>query len=182
MCSASIHRKIWDCGKSLVIDPLSKCEPTLIDSRGHHDTREAAYAINLYIENPLNLELHPYFVSDDGRRPLTILELGSGTGIVVATIAEILDKSRGDLVVATDLPEVCPLLIENLQLYTHCQKNRSPTDHIALVRPLAWGNAEHANAIASELASMSTESHRRHLTHVVCSDLVRILWSMRRTA
>jgi hypothetical protein len=174
MCSASIHRKIWDCGKSLVIDPLFKRESTLTDSRGHHDTREAAYAINLYIENPLNLELHPYFVSDDGRRPLTILELGSGTGIVVAKIAEILDKSRGDLVVATDLPEVCPLLIDNLQL-------RSPTDHIVLVRPLAWGNTEHANTITSELASMSTESHRGYLTHVVCSDLVRILWSMRRT-
>jgi hypothetical protein len=146
---------------------------------GRH-IREAAYAINLYIENPLNLELYPCFISEGGRRPLTVLELGSGTGIVAAKIAEILDQSRSDLVVATDLPDVCPLLTDNLRLSPRCQENGSPTDHPVLVRPLAWGNAEHAVTIASELASMSIENHHRHLTHIVCSDLVCVLWSMQR--
>lgn len=135
--------------------------------------------MNLYIENPLNLELHPCFLPEGGRRPLTILELGSGTGIVAAKIAEILrvDKPGGDLIIATDLPEVCPLLTENLRLFPHCLENQTASDRV-LVRPLTWGNAEHAIAVVSEIASMSIENSPRYLTHIVCSDLVCILWTM----
>jgi len=40
---------------------------------------------------------------------------------------------------------------------------------MVLVRPLAWGNPQHAFAIASELL------RGQYLTHILCSDLVRAI-------
>jgi hypothetical protein len=119
----------------------------------------------MYLDNPMGYEFHPHFMSDEG--PLTILELGSGMGIVASKIADKFAQVGRDLVVATDLPEVCPLLEINLR--RHLSHSRS--DGVVLVRPLAWGDFTHALRIASELSSLD----RPHaLTHIVCSDLVSI--------
>lgn len=124
---------------------------------------------------------------EDAPKPLTILELGSGTGIIIAKLAEILsDRDANDVpvgwfqislsscllnphtdgvLIATDLGNVCPLLDENLL----ASANRSGRiDHPGpriLVRPLEWGNPSHTLKIFSELGS-------RSLTHIICSDLV----------
>lgn len=65
-----------------------------------------------------------------------------------------------DLIIATDLENVCPLLQENLV-------GSAPSSASAkvLVRPLAWGNQSHTDDILRELS-------QRQLTHIICSDLV----------
>ncbi|KAI9568202.1 hypothetical protein HD554DRAFT_2205118 [Boletus coccyginus] len=97
---------------------------------------EAAYALCAYVD-PV----------DDS---LGVIELGSGTGVVAASVARAIRRAvmPGGFVIATDLPDVCPLLA------TEPRK-----------QPLAWGNLVHATSIASEFGS-------RRLTHIVCSDLV----------
>ncbi|KAA1477186.1 hypothetical protein DENSPDRAFT_786231 [Dentipellis sp. KUC8613] len=125
---------------------------------------EAAYAMLRYLDPP---DPHPEFdppfdpscgaspeTSTGSDTPLTILELGAGTGIVGFALARRLHAR--DMVVVTDLPEVCPLLEDGRQ--------RTLT---VRVRPLAWGNEGHARAIMEELRRAG-----RRLTHVVCSDLV----------
>ena len=122
--------------------------------------------------------LPPQTAQDDidmsiGTTSITALELGSGTGFIAARVAEWLRPDL-DLLVATDLPDVCPLLETNLR--------HSPT---VRVRPLAWGNAAHAQAISEELGLLnvnqalphaSTGGPARHRyrvpTHILCSDLV----------
>jgi Lysine methyltransferase len=114
------------------------------------------------VENPIPLEFDPPFAIPFNR-PLTILELGSGTGIVGSRIAAKFTEPGKDLLIVTDLPDVCPLLTANLG-------HQLQRDGI-FVRPLTWGNLEHAVRIASELLSVDGRDPRR-LTHVVCSDLV----------
>ncbi|EPT01661.1 hypothetical protein FOMPIDRAFT_1119905 [Fomitopsis schrenkii] len=87
---------------------------------------------------------------------LAILELGSGTGLIAARIASYLRDGR-DVVVATDLPEVCELLKKNLLDYSAVK-----------VHPLSWGSNQEGLAIASTLGLGSA----CHLTHIICSDLV----------
>ncbi|KAI0749661.1 hypothetical protein C8Q80DRAFT_1163279 [Daedaleopsis nitida] len=96
----------------------------------------------------------------DEQRPITVLELGSGTGFVATRVAEWLRPDL-DLLVATDLPDVCPMLDTNLR---SCAA--------AKVRALPWGSREHASAILEELGSMPPSGRARQLTHVLCSDLV----------
>ncbi|RPD60194.1 hypothetical protein L226DRAFT_535122 [Lentinus tigrinus ALCF2SS1-7] len=90
--------------------------------------------------------------------PITAVELGSGTGFVAARVAGWMRPDL-DLLVATDLPEVCPLLEANLH---SCPAVR--------VRALAWGSREHASAILQELGLLPPKGRR--LTHVLCSDLI----------
>ncbi|KXN91651.1 hypothetical protein AN958_12503 [Leucoagaricus sp. SymC.cos] len=118
---------------------------------------EAAYATLLYVNPPQNIDFLPPFLSSP--TPRTMIELGSGTGMVAAAIAGVIDQ-RTDLVIATDLPEVCPLLESNL--YASLKQT-------ALVRPLTWGDDSAAHGLASELFC---GSHARMLTHIICSDLV----------
>ena len=52
-------------------------------------SREAAYLLIRYIEDPPDVIFDPPFLTEDEiSQPLTILELGSGTGIVAAFCAE----------------------------------------------------------------------------------------------
>lgn len=138
-------------------------------------TREAAYFMNAYIAGAPNTVFDPPFLTPHGEaRPLMVLELGSGTGIVSAQCAE---RLAGALctIVATDLPEVCPLLEKNLSKYgTSAPEGLSR--HGLLVRPLAWGNYEHAQTIFKELwdRQFFADSGPALLTHVICSDLVRV--------
>ncbi|KAK1236368.1 hypothetical protein PQX77_000401 [Marasmius sp. AFHP31] len=120
---------------------------------------EAAYAIRAYLDPPPGRVYDPPFPTTVrlDKLQLTMIELGSGAGIVGSTLAPALAEE--DLFVLTDLAEVCPLLESNV---------RSTASDVQMlhVRPLAWGNAEDANAIARELLCGRT------LTHILCSDLV----------
>lgn len=90
----------------------------------------------------------------------TGVELGSGTGFVAARVAEWMHPDR-DLLIATDLPDVCEMLEVNLRA---CPTVR--------VRPLAWGSREDVHTIGDELGLLGCTPSRRQLTHVLCSDLV----------
>ncbi|KAK2460957.1 hypothetical protein APHAL10511_007427 [Amanita phalloides] len=118
---------------------------------------EAAYALSLYVQPAVDLEFDPPFISSCDHQPVSVIELGSGSGLVAAAIARKLD-SPNNLLVATDLPEVCQLLRANL---------RREAGPLLVVRPLAWGNIQHATNIASEFLNGD-----RILTHIICSDLV----------
>ncbi|KAJ6576651.1 putative methyltransferase-domain-containing protein [Mycena vulgaris] len=124
---------------------------------------EAAYALNSYIQPPIGHVFDPpLFPEPNARKQLKVIELGSGTGIVAATMATLL-RTR-DIMFVTDLPEVCPLLEHNLQAYLHASGGP------ILVRPLSWGNSQHAVDIAEELSELAQDAP--HLTHILCSDLV----------
>jgi hypothetical protein len=59
----------------------------------------------LYVQPAADLEFDPPFISSSDRKPVFMIELGSGAGLVAAAIADRLD-SPDDLLIATDLPEV----------------------------------------------------------------------------
>ncbi|KAI3601023.1 tumor-related protein [Moniliophthora roreri] len=121
---------------------------------------EAAYALKIYSDPPPNIHFDPPFPNSDVRNTmnLTIIELGSGSGLVGGNIARSL-KAR-DMIILTDLPEVCPLLMENV-------RQQQINSEILLIRPLAWGNVEHMSNIQQEVVES-----RGGLTHILCSDLV----------
>lgn len=121
--------------------------------------REAAYILNEYM-NPLkNMQFDPPFsISDKRSLPRLVVELGSGTGTTAYGLSQLLDMDSGDVLVATDLEEVCPLLLDNLKPYTQ------PHGPVT-IRPLRWGSQLHAERIL-------TEFRDRGLTDIICSDLV----------
>lgn len=108
-----------------------------------------------------------------------VLELGSGTGYVGLKLAQVLDAQgqrcqRTPMVILTDLPEVCPLLEENLN------NERIVWEENDMVRvdvlPLPWGDARAASALSQSLCAGSADNvnGRQCLTHIICSDLVSI--------
>lgn len=116
--------------------------------------------------------------------PNTILELGSGTGYVGLKLPEKLPL-RGksdDLLILSDLVDVCPLLEENLRLRR--QESAMPmqiSDMDIKIAPLPWGETDECrktlhflNSYQSSKASGSPEKVQRHLTHIICSDLVSL--------
>ena len=71
--------------------------------------REAAYALSAYVSPPSDWKFEPPFISDAARiHPVTMIELGSGSGLVASGIIKTLEPR--DLFIATDLPEVCKKL------------------------------------------------------------------------
>ena len=140
--------------------------------------REAAYLLNTYIEGLRDLLFDPPFLTeDDLSSPPTLLELGSGTGIVAETCAARLADFDGALIVATDLPEVCPLLDQNL--HQRIAGSSRPSAPKVLVRSLTWGSALEARYMATQLGYLPSSQRTistspQHLTHVICSDLVRL--------
>ncbi|KAF9267940.1 hypothetical protein L218DRAFT_654010 [Marasmius fiardii PR-910] len=120
---------------------------------------EAAYAINLYLDPPPGYLFDPSFpnVHEHQRQEFTMIELGSGSGLVGTNIAR--SMTEKDVLILTDLPEVCPLLESNI-------KNAICNPEWVHVRPLTWGNTNDAIAITHELL------RGRGLTHILCSDLV----------
>lgn len=138
-------------------------------------TWEAAYVLRQYLSSrdaqafePSN----PLLRASSG--PRTIIELGSGTGYAGLALARAPVLLRSDVLVLTDLPEVCPLLGRNLM--NARQQSRAPQmpakGKIALplqadvrVMSLPWGDLEAAHDAKRGLQG-------RHLTHIVASDLV----------
>ncbi|KAI0649007.1 hypothetical protein C8Q79DRAFT_486816 [Trametes meyenii] len=127
---------------------------------------EASHAMLAYLDPSSSLEFDPppptlAPARIDGT-PIAAIELGSGTGFVAARVADSL-RPECDLLIATDLPEVCPML----EMHLHA----SPA---LWVRPLAWGSRDDVQAIARDLglAGDGGGSFQRHLTHVLCSDLI----------
>ena len=133
--------------------------------------REASHALKSYIQGSSDLEFDPPFLQDGLVQPV-FLELGSGMGVVASTICEHLAQT-GFLLFVTDLPDVCPLLEKNLANLIRRPivppSSNGPVGSV-FVRPLAWGNKEHALQISNELSRLSI--HDPYLTHIVCSDLV----------
>ncbi|KAI0326410.1 hypothetical protein GY45DRAFT_1328936 [Cubamyces sp. BRFM 1775] len=123
---------------------------------------EASHAMLAYLDptSPLEFDPPPPTFASTARRPITAIELGSGTGFVAASVAEWL-RPESDLLIATDLPDVCTLLEMNLRA--------SPA---VWVRPLAWGSEEHVRSISDQLGLLKPEPHARRLTHILCSDLI----------
>ncbi|KAI0052248.1 hypothetical protein FA95DRAFT_1376095 [Auriscalpium vulgare] len=131
---------------------------------------EAAYLMLLYLNPAPAYEFSPPPFLLDYASPITAIELGAGTGIVGLALAERLAVlgRQGDGVVLTDLPEVCPLLEENSRLHGEKAAVRGAE---VVVKPLAWGSQEHAEAMADGMRFGEHEG-ARPLTHIVCSDLV----------
>ena len=144
--------------------------------RSERITREAAYLMTNYITNPSNWEFDPPFVEERAAgRKRVFLELGSGTGIVAAKIAQTAALPGRDLVIATDLPEVCTLLKRNLLIEREGSSvGRQLSDKVVLIRPLPWGSYDHAMKIAQEIRLINDPSDRKDvcITHIICSDLV----------
>lgn len=133
--------------------------------------------VNSMSVDACDLEFDPPFLEGRGwdGHP-TLIELGSGTGIVAAQIARMF---LGDgIIIATDLPDVCPLLERNLHARTGSPDSRKSGCDNLFVRPLAWGNIKHAALIEQEFglrrdaSSMGDAPSSNTLTHVICSDLV----------
>ncbi|KAI0319528.1 putative methyltransferase-domain-containing protein [Amylostereum chailletii] len=135
---------------------------------------EAAYVMLLYLSGPPTSVFDPPFAGTEGELG-TVLELGAGTGVVGLGLAERLagaGRGSGEIgVVLTDLPEVCALLEENASGLG--QAARAMVE----VMPLAWGDAGHADEVVRRLSlgvglEGKAQEPRRHLTHIICSDLV----------
>ncbi|KAI0077075.1 hypothetical protein K474DRAFT_1684499 [Panus rudis PR-1116 ss-1] len=132
---------------------------------------EAAYTMQKYLLNVPQLEFDPLFLPpEDQERDLKILELGSGTGIIVALLAQVL-AGRQDIVIASDLPEVCSLLEKNLAEYLANQSHSRPLQPRVEVCPLAWGNSDHVEQLLERLRAFSKDV-AYFITHIICSDLV----------
>lgn len=144
--------------------------------------REAAYLFVKYLRPPGSLDGidfdPPCPLFDPARRaaePLTVLELGSGVGVVGLTCAQALHENRRqglmqaqenpgieyDAVVLTDLENVVDLMKRNAH---------SAGVPGVQVKALPWGSQRHARQILDELASSSSKG--RKLDYVLCSDLV----------
>jgi hypothetical protein len=117
-------------------------------------------------------DFDPAFLDKKSQSMNTILELGAGTGIVTSGIVETVATCEQDVVISTDLPEVCPLLEANLR---ETLNRTGPRCCTVRVRPLTWGNPHHATEIGKEIGlaiSAMDSDEPRYLTHIVCSDLV----------
>jgi hypothetical protein len=131
-------------------------------------SREAAQLLVDYIElqDDDTREFDPpCSLASSSKSSYTVIELGSGTGYVGLKIVKGL-RGRGrsnDLMVLTDLPDVCPLLERNLAISR--QKYGIAN---TMVAPLSWGNYEQAVTLLKH----PQISGGRNVTHIVCSDLV----------
>ncbi|EIW57675.1 uncharacterized protein TRAVEDRAFT_126360 [Trametes versicolor FP-101664 SS1] len=123
----------------------------------------ASHAMLAYLDPQSPLEFDPpppTSSTSPGGLPPTTTKFTGGTGFVATRVAEWMHPDR-DLLIGTDLPDVCEMLETNLHA---CPAVR--------VRPLAWGSREHVSSIADELGLSVGRPSPRQLTHVLCSDLI----------
>jgi len=119
---------------------------------------EASFYLANYLQNPLAWDPPCSLIRSPPSR--TVMELGSGSGFVANLLLDLLRSTNScghpDLLILTDLDDVCTLL----------RKNVHPDSIDLRIRPLNWGDVAAAtNLIADELGD-------RHLSHIVCCDLV----------
>ncbi len=72
----------------------------------------------LYMQPPNNIEFDPPFIEAERKGTSTeysMLELGSGTGLVASSLLKLLDPRRDHLIV-TDLPEVILFFVYKMSL------------------------------------------------------------------
>lgn len=140
-----------------------------------------------YLRQPENISSMfdpPCAIFEDLKRPLCIIELGSGTGYVGINLFKnllLLNRSYDDIVVLTDLPDVCSLLKDNarneIQKWPSIAKSANSKLNNLIVQPLPWGTKEAAFTLADVLG-LTLESgqpdgdKQKFVTHVICSDLV----------
>ncbi|KAJ3778089.1 putative methyltransferase-domain-containing protein [Lentinula raphanica] len=132
---------------------------------------EAAYILKIYLDPPVNLSFDPpspYEIRSS--ESIRAIELGSGSGMIGISIAPCLKSHLHDLLVLTDLPEVCPLLESNVK--DAFGDSGSSLHDLIHVRPLAWGNVEHVQNIESDLMAGQYSCGMGPFTHILCSDLV----------
>ncbi|KAI9088940.1 hypothetical protein K1719_029219 [Acacia pycnantha] len=123
---------------------------------------------------PLTSTLSVFSV-DANRRPLNILELGSGTGIVGIVAAITL----GANVTATDLPHVVP----NIQFNANANAGVLASDGgVVNVAPLRWGHADDVEVIGRDfdLILASDVVYHDHLYEPLLQTLSMLLLGDRR--
>lgn len=145
-------------------------------------SREASYAMAIFIDPPVNLEFEPQCSISQCYG--AVVELGAGTGFLGFKLARILSLRQLSLpapskrLILTDLEAVCPLLEQNRQK-VGLKTNLPGVDLV--IRPLEWGNMDHAYRLAVERSPKGVPSADA-LSHIVCSDVVSRCPSLRKSA
>ncbi|KAG8785373.1 hypothetical protein FRC12_017683 [Ceratobasidium sp. 428] len=147
---------------------------------------EAAYALAAYTIPPtsiidqqtdaeqlsrLNFDPQCSLFYEIEARPITVVEVGSGTGYAGIHIAHQFAMLRRRKricsapinVVLTDLENVVPLLQQGIREHEDVMSSGVRLE----ARALEWGNSEHLLALAEYLNNLGTP-----VTHILCSDLV----------
>jgi len=131
---------------------------------------EAAYTMISFIRPPDTSEFDPPFLDAiRSQAQCSIIELGSGSGLVASLAAGMLQPGK-DLFIATDLPEVCALLEHNL-FSSSAPEAGDLKKFPVVVRALPWGDRTEAISLGSAFFGKEN-STSRNLTHVICSDLI----------
>ena len=126
-----VIRQLPSQGLSFQLWPAATTLVTLLDQLRSHPTN-----------SPLSPILSALSNGQD-HRPLRILELGSGTGLVGIVAAATLSAN----VTVTDLPHVIPNLQFNVQMNSHIWGPHGGTVEVA---PLRWGEADDVELIGRE--------------------------------
>lgn len=124
--------------------------------------REASYLLQQYLDRNCAISFDPpcSIHSSQSQHPLTILELGSGTGYTGLNLFRQLGQD--DLVILSDLPEAVPLMVQGLERWKDLSSTVDGAE--VWVRALAWGQCQER--------SLGEEIGERRLTHVVASDVI----------
>ncbi|KIO34394.1 hypothetical protein M407DRAFT_16920 [Tulasnella calospora MUT 4182] len=124
---------------------------------------EAAYILPHYFRSNISdnddMEFDPpisFHIKDENN---VVIELGSGTGYAGLELAATL--SPKDVVILTDLAEVCPLLEKNA-----IEAGLAGRGAEVRIRPLGWGSSRDGEVVLNEALKLGG------ITHVVCSDVV----------
>jgi len=144
--------------------------------------REAAYAMISYIHPPDTLEFDPpFFDAIPCLAQCSIIELGSGSGLVASVVARMLQSGK-DIFIASDLPEVWTisaipeLLIADFSKVCSLLEQNLKELPVVVVKSLSWGNRNDAIHLCSAfLGKEHSASSCRNLTHIICSDLVMFI-------
>lgn len=160
--------RVWYSWKSVVSYFSSRSSPSVLSRR--IALREAVPYLMQYLNPPgvNKISFEPpcsIFARKPclkAKKPLRILELGSGNGhLCLHHLAPLLPP--GSLLVLTDLEEVMPLLSANVQIAL--KEGRIPPQVEVRVEPLPWGSRNH-------LDILRTRPGCDYFTHIICSDLV----------
>ncbi|WFD31723.1 hypothetical protein MSPP1_002762 [Malassezia sp. CBS 17886] len=137
---------------------------------------ESAFLLLRYVEGgDLIFDPPCTLVPEPASPPVCIVELGAGVGTAGLGVARAMMRRNGlrqtpDTLILTDLREFCPLLERNAREMTHPATAPAARAVHVHVRALRWGDGEAAHAVRTEVARED-----KHVTHVLCSDLVYFL-------